>query len=84
MPGRRLAFGPFVLNPEDGTLLRKGTPVPVSYRGLLLLTAFLNRPGDVLTKSNLIDAGWQGTESVKSSKVRIRDIKGLTLTARRR
>jgi TolB-like protein/tetratricopeptide (TPR) repeat protein len=58
--GRRLAFGPFVLNPEAGTLLRKGVPIPVPYRASLLLTAFLNRPGEVLTKSDLIDAAWQG------------------------
>jgi TolB-like protein len=58
--GRRLAFGPFVLNPEAGTLLRKGVPVPIPYRASLLLTAFLNRPGEVLTKSDLIDAAWQG------------------------
>ena len=55
-----MLFGPFVLNAEAGTLLREGKPVPVGYRGLLLLTAFLNRPGEVLTKSILIDATWQG------------------------
>src|SRR5262245_9206483 len=60
MPGRRLGFGPFVLNPEAGTLLRKGVPVPVGYRGILLLTALLDRPGEVITKSDLIDATWQG------------------------
>jgi DNA-binding winged helix-turn-helix (wHTH) protein len=27
---------------------------------MLLLTAFLDRPGEVLTKSDLIDAAWQG------------------------
>ena len=60
MPGRRLAFGPFVLNAEAGTLLRGGEPVPVGYRGFLLLSAFVDRPGKVLTKSDLIDAAWQG------------------------
>jgi TolB-like protein len=60
MEGQRFAFGPFVLDPEGGTLLRQGAPVPVGYRALLLLTAFLNRPGEVLTKSDLIDAAWQG------------------------
>ena len=58
--GQRIAFGPFVLNVEAGTLLRHGVPVPVGYRGLLLLTAFLNRRGQVLTKSDLFDAAWQG------------------------
>jgi TolB-like protein len=60
MLAQRLAFGPFVLNPEAGTLSRKGVPVPLSYRASLLLAAFLNRPGEVLTKSDLIDAAWQG------------------------
>ena len=60
MAGQRFAFGPFVLNPEAGTLLRQGEPVPVGYRGFLLLTAFLNRRGEVLTKSDLFDAVWQG------------------------
>src|SRR4249919_1904805 len=60
MPGERYAFGPFILNPEAGTLLREGVPVPVGYRAFLLLTAFLARPGEVLTKSALFEAGWQG------------------------
>jgi TolB-like protein len=60
MPGRRFAFGPFVLDPEAGALLRNGTPVAIGYRAMLLLTAFLKRPGVALTKSDLIDAAWQG------------------------
>jgi TolB-like protein/tetratricopeptide (TPR) repeat protein len=60
MPGQRFAFGPFVLNPEAGTLLLQGAPVPVGYRGFLLLKAFLERPGEVLTKTDLFDAAWQG------------------------
>jgi TolB-like protein len=60
MPERRLAFGPFVLNAEAGTLLRDGEPVPISYRGFLLLKVLLSRAGEVLTKSDLFDAGWPG------------------------
>jgi pimeloyl-ACP methyl ester carboxylesterase len=56
----RITFGPFVLNPGTGTLLRHGVPVPLGYRALLLLTAFLDRPGEVLTKSDLINAAWDG------------------------
>ena len=61
MAGQPFAFGPFVLDPETGTLLRQGVPVPVGYRGLLLLAALLERPGEVLTKSELMDAAWPGT-----------------------
>jgi TolB-like protein/Tfp pilus assembly protein PilF len=60
MAGERFAFGPFVLNPEAGTLLRDGLPLPVGYRAVLLLTALLKRPGEVVTKGDLIDAAWQG------------------------
>lgn len=60
MHGQSFVFGPFVLNPEAGTLLRQGIPVPVGYRALRLLTAFLESPGQVLTKSDLIDGAWEG------------------------
>jgi TolB-like protein len=60
MPGQNLAFGPFVLDPDTGTLLRQGVPVPVGYRAALLLAEMLRRPGDVLAKSELLDAGWRG------------------------
>lgn len=57
---KRFAFGPFLLNPESGTLLRDGEPVAVGHRGILLLEAFLQRAGEVLTKTDLIDAAWSG------------------------
>ncbi|MEP7173019.1 MAG: winged helix-turn-helix domain-containing protein [Aestuariivirga sp.] len=40
--------------------MRHGVPVPVGYRALRLLVAFLDKPGKVLTKSDLIDAAWEG------------------------
>src|SRR5438270_7226920 len=61
MQAPHFAFGSFVLNPEAGTLVRQGVPIPVGYRGLLLLGAFLRRPGEILTKSDLMDAAWPGT-----------------------
>ena len=60
MAGQRFAFGPFVLSPEAGTLLRHGEPVPIGYRAFLLLSALLGRPGEVLTKTALMDTVWQG------------------------
>ena len=60
MSAPRFAFGSFVLNSEDGTLLHKGIAVPVGYRALLILTALLKRRGEVLAKSDLIDTAWQG------------------------
>ncbi|AZO31102.1 tetratricopeptide repeat protein [Mesorhizobium sp. M1B.F.Ca.ET.045.04.1.1] len=58
MLGKRFAFGQFELNPEAGTLIRQGMPVPVGYRGVLLLTALVKRPGEVLSKAELMDAAW--------------------------
>ena len=58
MPGQQFGFGPFLLDPERHVLLREGAPVAVGYRGVLLLGALLRRPGEVLTKAELIDAGW--------------------------
>jgi TolB-like protein/Tfp pilus assembly protein PilF len=60
MQGEPLAFGPFVLSPEVGTLLRDGVPVPVSHRGMLLLGALAKQPGKILTKSELMEAAWPG------------------------
>ena len=60
MPGQRFAFGSFILDPEAGVLLYQGAPVALGYRAFLLLTAFVNNPGKVLTKTDLLDAAWQG------------------------
>lgn len=59
MQGKPFIFGPFVLQPA-GTLLCKGEAVPIGHRARRLLTAFLERPGEVLTKSDLIDTAWDG------------------------
>jgi TolB-like protein len=60
MQGEILTFGPFILSPASGMLTRGGVPVPLSYRGLRILTALALRPGEALTKSHLIDAAWDG------------------------
>jgi TolB-like protein len=67
MVAPRIAFGSFVLDTSAGTLLQQGVAVPVSYRGLLLLAAFLKRPGEVLTKPELMDAAWPGTAVEESN-----------------
>jgi TolB-like protein len=60
MQGPRFAFGPFVLDSSAGTLLENDVPVTASYRGLKLLAALVGRPGAVLSKAELLDAGWPG------------------------
>src|SRR6478609_5032532 len=61
MQGSRFAFGPFVLDSGAGTLLRNDDPVAVGYRGLKLLAALVERPGEILEKAELMDAAWPGT-----------------------
>lgn len=61
MQRSRIAFGPFVLDPDRGTLLRNGDPVAVGHRGLKLLAALAGRPGEILGKAELMDAAWPGT-----------------------
>ncbi|RUY09735.1 adenylate cyclase, partial [Mesorhizobium sp. M2A.F.Ca.ET.040.01.1.1] len=61
MQGSRFAFGPFVLDPGAGTLLRGDVPVAAGYRGLKLLEALVARPGEILAKAELMDAAWPGT-----------------------
>ena len=60
MQGSRFAFGPFVLDPGAGTLLRHDVPVAVGHRGLKLLAALVGRPGEILGKAELMDAAWPG------------------------
>lgn len=61
MEGLRIAFGPFVLDPSAGTLLRDGVPVPVGHRALKLLAALAGQPGEVLSKADLLNAAWPAT-----------------------
>ena len=60
MQQSRLAFGPFVLDGTSGTLKRNDVPVAVGFRALNLLSALLQRPGEILGKAELMDAAWPG------------------------
>ena len=60
MSAPRLAFGPFLLDQERRVLLCDRNPVGVGQRGIRILAALLHRPGEVLTKAELMDAAWPG------------------------
>jgi DNA-binding response OmpR family regulator len=47
MPGQTFSFGPFLLNLDNGTLLRKGEHVAVGRRGIRLLAALIEQHGEV-------------------------------------
>src|SRR5262245_54537085 len=57
---RRVVFGPFVFDPARGGLIRDGRPVPVNHKGISLLAALLQRPGEAIAKATLMDAAWPG------------------------
>lgn len=57
---RSFAFGPFVLNPEQQLLVEDQIPVALGGRAFDLLTALVEQPGVVLSKSELLERGWPG------------------------
>ena len=58
MHGESIAFGPYVFDLSRGILLREARPVAVGHKGLLLLKALLRKPGETVTKPELMDAAW--------------------------
>lgn len=58
---RSFCFGPFVLVPERQLLLRGDTTVRIGGRALDLLTALVERPGEVVTKAELMARVWPST-----------------------
>ncbi len=58
---RTFAFGPFLLMPERQLLLLGDTMVRVGGRALDLLTALVERPGELVTKCELMKRAWPTT-----------------------
>jgi predicted ATPase/DNA-binding winged helix-turn-helix (wHTH) protein len=54
-------FGPFRLVPKRQLLLRNGVPVRIGGRALDILSLLVRRPGEVVTKKELLEFGWQNT-----------------------
>ena len=53
-----LAFGPFRLLPTQFLLLEGDKSVPLGSRALEILIALLERPGELVTKQELMDRVW--------------------------
>lgn len=53
-------FGPFCFDAARGALLRDGAPLRVGTRALAILAALLERPGELLTKRELMALAWPG------------------------
>jgi predicted ATPase/DNA-binding winged helix-turn-helix (wHTH) protein len=55
---RSFAFGPFMLVPERQLLLKGEAPVRIGSRALDILTALVERPGELVGKRELLARGW--------------------------
>lgn len=67
MPDRHLTAGPFAVDTVAQLVLREGEPLSLGARATRLLEALLRRPGEVITKAELLDAAWPGTAVEESN-----------------
>ncbi|MBP1852904.1 ATP-binding protein [Rhizobium halophytocola] len=58
---RSFQFGRFKLIPEQQLLLRDDEPVRIGGRALDILTALIERPGDLIAKRELLERVWPNT-----------------------
>lgn len=61
-PRRLIRFGHFELDRDDGSLRRDGRPFDLTPLQTALLTVFLERPGQIVSRSALIDLAWNSRE----------------------
>jgi predicted ATPase/DNA-binding winged helix-turn-helix (wHTH) protein len=64
---RPIAFGPFRLFARQRLLLEAGKPVPLGSRATDLLIALVERPGELLSKDELISRAWPSTHVVEGN-----------------
>lgn len=60
-PRRKFAFGPFTLLPDRQLLLNGDVPLRIGGRALDILTALVERPGELVTKRELMARAWPTT-----------------------
>jgi DNA-binding winged helix-turn-helix (wHTH) protein len=58
---KQVSFGPFRLLPDQRLLLLRDKPVHVGSRALDILTALVERPGELVTKDELMSKVWPDT-----------------------
>lgn len=66
-PAPTFAFGAYLFVPGRQMLLKHGEIVRVGCRALDLLTAFVQRPGELLTKRELLEEAWPNTTVVEGN-----------------
>ena len=77
---RHFAFEPFVLSPDRQLLSRDGVPVRIGSRALDILAALVERPGEVVSKRDLMGRAWPDAvveeENLKVNMVALRRVLG--------
>ena len=53
-----IVFGPFRLSPMQRLLTEAGTPIHLGSRALDMLVALLERPGELVSKEELMAISW--------------------------
>jgi DNA-binding winged helix-turn-helix (wHTH) protein len=66
-PAPTFAFGPYLFIPTRQLLLNDGQPVRLGGRALDLLTALVKRPGELLSKRQLMEEAWPSTTVVEGN-----------------
>jgi adenylate cyclase len=67
MSDQRIICGPFAIDVVAKLATKNGEPLPVGHRGVALLGTLFRRPGEVITKSELMDAAWGGAAIEESN-----------------
>src|SRR5262245_15855817 len=69
-PTTTIDFAPFQLDLRAGQLRRDGTPIPLRPKTFAVLRRLAERPGELLTKRELLDEVWKGV-AVSEDVVRL-------------
>ncbi len=67
MSDQRIICGPFAVDLVARLATRDDEPLPIGNRGVALLATLFRRPGEVLTKTELMDAAWGGAAIEESN-----------------
>ncbi|HEY0919941.1 winged helix-turn-helix domain-containing tetratricopeptide repeat protein [Devosia sp.] len=67
MSDQRIICGPFAVDVVAKLATKNGEPLPIGHRGVALLSSLFKRPGEVLTKTELMDAAWGGAAIEESN-----------------
>jgi DNA-binding winged helix-turn-helix (wHTH) protein/TolB-like protein len=78
----RISFGPYTIDPKAGELRREGASVPLQDLPFRLLSALLERPGELVTRSELTERLWgsdtyvDSTAGLNTAVAKLRDALG--------